>query len=202
MNTKQVINQLLSYFFQGVLLIVPFATTVYVLYELFILIDSLIPIELFPGSGILIIVTFLTLLGILGSTIIVKPFTTFFTRFLKRAPLIKVIYDAIKDLVSAFVGKKKSFNSPVLVRMSKDSTVEKLGFVTTDDLSELGIKDKVAVYLPHSYAFSGNLYIVSTEYITPVKAKSGDVMKFIISGGVAQSGQSDDDQASSDQSDQ
>ena len=187
MNIKSFINQILSYFFQGVLLIVPSVATVYVLYQLFVLIDSLIPIELFPGSGILIIVTFLTLLGILANTIIVQPFTIFFANFLKRAPLIKVIYDAIKDLVSAFVGKKKSFNTPVLVRLSKDSTAEKLGFITSDDLTKLGIKEKVAVYLPHSYAFSGNLYIIEKEFITPVNARSSDVMKFIVSGGVAES---------------
>ncbi len=187
MNYKQLINQLLSYFLQGVLLIVPSVATLYVLYELFILIDNIIPIELFPGSGILIIATFLTLLGVLANSIIVRPFTLFFANFLKRAPLIKVIYDAIKDLVSAFVGKKKSFNTPVLVRLSKESTGEKLGFITSDDLSKLGIKDKVAVYLPHSYAFSGNLYIISPEYVTPVNARSGDIMKFIVSGGVAES---------------
>jgi uncharacterized membrane protein len=44
----------------------------------------------------------------------------------------------------------------------------------------------VAVYLPHSYAFSGNLFIVPAENITPVNVKSADFMKFIVSGGVAE----------------
>ena len=180
-------NRLLSYFFQGVLLIVPSVATIYVLYELFILIDSLIPLDLFPGSGILIIVTFLTLLGVFANSIIVQPFTLFFANFIKRAPLIKVIYDSIKDLVSAFVGKKKSFNTPVLVQLSKESTAEKLGFITSEDLSKLGIEGKVAVYLPHSYAFSGNLYIVEKKYVTLLDSRSSDVMKFIVSGGVASS---------------
>ena len=43
---------------------------------------------------------------------------------------------------------------------------------------------KGAVYLPHSYAWSGNLFIVPTEHITVVNASSTDVMKFIISAGV------------------
>lgn len=187
MNIKSLMNRLLSYFFQGVLLIVPSVATIYVLYELFILIDSLIPLDLFPGSGILIIFTLLTLLGVFANSIIVQPFTLFFANFIKRAPLIKVIYDSIKDLVSAFVGKKKSFNTPVLVQLSKESTAEKLGFITSEDLSKLGIEGKVAVYLPHSYAFSGNLYIVEKKYVTLLDSRSSDVMKFIVSGGVASS---------------
>ena len=56
--------------------------------------------------------------------------------------------------------------------------------MTSDDLTELGIPSgKVAVYLPHSYAFSGNLFIVPAENITLVDAKAADVMKFIVSGG-------------------
>lgn len=186
MNLKPLINQLLSYFLQGVLLVVPSVATIYVLYQLFVVLDSLIPFELFPGAGILIIVTLLTLLGVLGSTIIIQPFSSVFKSFLDRAPLVKVIYDAIKDLVSAFVGKKKSFNTPVLVQMSKDATVQKLGFITSENLEALGIEGKVAVYLPHSYAFSGNLFVVDASLVTPINAKSSDVMKFIVSGGVAQ----------------
>ena len=69
--------------------------------------------------------------------------------------------------------------------MMIDSDVKKLGFITNKDLSEIGISDdKVAVYLPHSYAFSGNLFIVPKRNVTPIDAKAADIMKFIVSGGV------------------
>ena len=52
-------------------------------------------------------------------------------------------------------------------------------------LEELGIDGaKVAVYLPHSYNFSGNLFIVPANQVTPIDASASDVMKFIVSGGV------------------
>jgi uncharacterized membrane protein len=38
--------------------------------------------------------------------------------------------------------------------------------------------------MPHSYNFSGNLFIVDYELITPLEAASEDVMKFIVSGGI------------------
>jgi uncharacterized membrane protein len=87
--------------------------------------------------------------------------------------------------MSAFVGKDKKFTEPVLVKVNKDSELEKLGFITQHDLSRLGIeKGKVAVYLPHSYNFSGNLFIVPARNITPIDASPTEVMKFIVTAGV------------------
>lgn len=69
--------------------------------------------------------------------------------------------------------------------MFKESGIQKLGFITQKDLSEIGIKDMVAVYFPHSYNFSGNLYIVPKENITILpNFPATDAMKFIVSGGV------------------
>ena len=71
--------------------------------------------------------------------------------------------------------------------MNKDADIEKLGFITNEDLSDIGIHgEKVAVYLPHSYNFSGNLFIVPKENVTSIDASSGDMMKFIVSGGVTE----------------
>ena len=68
-----------------------------------------------------------------------------------------------------------------------ESGLEKLGFITQEDLSKLGIEGKVAVYLPHSYNFSGNLFIVPSQNVIILKsASSADVMKFIVSGGVTE----------------
>tara|TARA_B100000780_G_scaffold278779_1_gene253629 strand:- start:2264 stop:2845 length:582 start_codon:yes stop_codon:yes gene_type:complete len=185
----------IRYFVQGLVLIVPIVTTIYILYYIITLIDGIVPWNLFPGAGLLIIFVLLTLLGMLGDTLILTPIQRAFMRLLDRAPLIKTIYTSITDLLSAFVGKKRKFNQPVLVSMSTDSEVHKLGFITEENLSDLGISDeKVAVYLPHSYNFSGNLFIVSKTRITPLDAKAADVMKFIVSGGVTSVSDSADEQ--------
>jgi uncharacterized membrane protein len=88
--------------------------------------------------------------------------------------------------MSGFLGSKKSFDKPVLVKLSADSNIYKLGFVTNDDLKDLGVgSEMVSVYLPHSYAWSGNQFIISKEYITPLNVSAATVMKFIVSGGVS-----------------
>jgi uncharacterized membrane protein len=96
-----------------------------------------------------------------------------------------MIYGSIKDLFDAFVGDKKSFNKPVLVQLVPGGSVRVVGFVTNEDLAVLGIKDQVAVYLPQSYNFAGNMIVVPREAVTPMDADSGSVMKFIVSGGVS-----------------
>ena len=64
-------------------------------------------------------------------------------------------------------------------------TIEKFGFVTDEDLSSIGVsEEKIAVYLPHSYAWSGNLFIVPAKNVTRINASATDVMKYIISAGV------------------
>ncbi|MFO8000575.1 MAG: hypothetical protein R6U46_04975, partial [Marinilabilia sp.] len=50
---------------------------------------------------------------------------------------------------------------------------------------QLGEKDKVAVYFPHSYNFSGELFIVPGERVRAIDLNPAVVMKFIVSGGIS-----------------
>lgn len=178
-------KKFLRYFFQGLFYTVPIALTIYLTIEAVIFVDNLIPFDV-PGLGIVVIVGLVSLIGYLGSTFLAKQVFKIFDGLVEKVPFIKIIYTSIRDLLSAFVGQEKRFNKPVLVRISGSSEIQKLGFVTQSSLLELGIEEgKVAVYLPHSYNFSGNLFIVPMEYVTPIEASSSDVMKFIVSGGIA-----------------
>ena len=106
---------------------------------------------------------------------------------LQRIPFIKTMYGALKDLVEALVGSKRKFDRPVLVKFGGGLEAERLGFVTQEDLSYLGLGEgKVAVYFPHSFAWSGNLLIVPKQNVTALEARPADVMKFAVSGGVSQ----------------
>jgi len=96
-----------------------------------------------------------------------------------------MIYTSFKDLLLAFAGKDKKFNHPVLVKVNKVSNLEKIGFITQEDLSAIGENKLVAVYFLFSYTFSGELYLVPKEDIRHVDLSGADAMKFIASGGVA-----------------
>ena len=184
-------KKLTGYFLQGLLYLAPTGITIYIVYLVFTFIDG--PIQNFlhqyisikiPGLGLLIVLVLITLLGLIGQNILFQPVRKFIDSVMNRAPLIKVIYSAIRDLLSAFVGKEKKFNQPVLVLVNTISNLEKMGFITQEDLSDLNIKDKVAIYFPHSYNFSGEMFIVPKEHVRPIDIPSSEAMKFIVSGGV------------------
>jgi uncharacterized membrane protein len=185
-------KKLINYFLQGILYIAPIGITAYIIYMVFTFIDSLLKEKLeallgvyIPGLGLVIIVVLLILIGLIGQTIIARPFKLLFKRLLGRIPLLKVIFSAFNDLFSAFVGKERKFNRPVLVLVNPVSNLEKLGFLTEDDLSIIDEKEKVAVYFPHSYNFSGELFIVPRELVRQIDINPAEVMKFIVSAGVA-----------------
>lgn len=181
--------KLLKYLLRGLLLIGPIAITLYIIYLVLGFFDGLItehiPELAFPGLGLLIIIPSLILLGWLGGTILAQPITNSFKRIIKKAPIIELLYNSIKDVLGALVGQQKKFSQPIMVKMNAENELYKLGYITQTDLSTLGISDNlVAVYLPHSYNFSGNLYLVPEKNIQKVDHNSGDFMKFVVSGGV------------------
>ena len=192
MQLKPLSVRLAKYFLQGLLFITPLAMTIYALWWMFRFIDDLLLDQVtqfvgfpIPGLGILVIASCITFIGFLGSTIVFYPIIRYFDRMISRMPLISIIYNSFKDFMSALVGKDKKFNEPVLVKLSKDADLERIGYITQKDLSQLGIgKDKVAVYFPYSYAISGSLFIVPAENVRPIHASPAEVMKFVVSAGV------------------
>lgn len=185
-------KKITKYFLQGLLYTAPFGITVYIIYAIFKFIDSLLKDSInsvfgfnIPGLGALIIISLIILMGMIGNTIIARPFEKLIKRILDKNPFLKVIYTSLNDLFSAFVGKERKFNKPVLVMMNPEFNIEKLGFLTEDDLSRLEVTDKVAVYFPHSYNFSGELFIVPRNQVKPIDINASDVMKFIVSAGIS-----------------
>ena len=184
-------KRIFTYFLQGLLLSGPLAITLYTVFLMFDFVDRLVRDPLkehfqfdVPGIGIVVLFITLTLMGLIGQTIIAKPFIYFTKRLLKRAPLLNVIYTSLNDLFTAFVGKEKKFNVPVVVCMNQENNLWKLGFVTEKNLAEFGLHKMVAVYFPHSYNFSGELYLVPESSVKTVDLSPSEVMKFVVSGGV------------------
>ena len=173
-----------QYFLQGLLFLVPLVVTVYVIYWVFIRIDGVLNLPV-PGLGFIVTIIFITLVGFGASNFLTRNLVHLVDKVFARLPLVKMIYTAIKDLVNAFVGDKKSFNRPVQVVIDRESNLRVIGFATRDSLDSIGIQDSVAVYLPQSYNFAGNLIIVDREQVISMSADPGEVMKLIVSGGVS-----------------
>ncbi len=178
-------RKLLAYFFQGLIATAPIILTGYLLYVSFVYIDGLLPFEI-PGLGLLVILVSVTIIGFFVQLAIRTPLYHYFQKLLDKLPLVQVIVTSIKDLLSAFVGKEKKFEYPVRVLIDPQNNIERMGFLTQKSLDFIGIEDgKVAVYFPSSYGILGELYIVPHTLVKPLDNKAAEIMKFIISGGVS-----------------
>ena len=63
-----------------------------------------------------------------------------------------------------------------------------LGFVTSEDLSNIGFKDHVAVYVMQSMQWAGITLLVPKESVEILQGvKMENVMKFIVSAGAVSS---------------
>jgi uncharacterized membrane protein len=181
---------LTRYFLRGLLVLAPLAVTAWAVYSLVVWTDELavrarIPETRFPGAGLLLTVVLITLVGFLASNFLTRWLFSGLEQLLGHLPLVKLLYTSIRDLVSAVVGDKKRFDKPVLVELFPLPDAKVLGFVTRSDLEHLGIRDQVAVYVPQSYNFAGNLVILPPSRVTPIAAETSAVMTFIVSGGVS-----------------
>lgn len=177
-------KRIMRYFLEGLLFVIPLAVTIYILYTIFVTVDSWLNLPV-PGVGFLLTLLGIFLVGFLASNVLTRGLLSLITRVFEKLPFVKLIYTAIKDLIGAFVGEKKSFDKPVLVTLSKEGYPKAVGFVTKEDLETFGLHDYVAVYLPQSYNFAGNLLLFPAEMVEPLHLESSEAMAFLVSGGVS-----------------
>ena len=178
-------KRLLYYFIQGLLYTTPITITIYLLWSTLSYLDDLIPLNI-PGLGLLSLIAIITFIGFIGGFTIKFRLVKFLDRLLKTVPLVKIIYSSVNDIMKSMTGKKKGFQQPVLLRLSLKEDVRRVGFVTDEDLKDLGKSNSkmITVYVPHSLAISGQVFVVPENYIEPLNVNSSEVMKYIIAGGV------------------
>lgn len=173
-----------AWFLRGLLITTPAALTLYICWLLIRWVDGLLGIPI-PGVGLVVSLLIITGIGALASTYFTKAALGLLDELLEKVPFVRLLYSSTKDLLNAFVGEQRRFTKAVRVSLSEDGAIGALGFVTAEDLTDLGLADQVAVYLPQSYNFAGNLIVVPAHRVTPLAGDSAEVMAFIVSGGVS-----------------
>ena len=184
----------MKYFLEGLVILVPFVFTVWAVVKTFSKLHSIllhlvsyIPIlsiaTYIPGLGIVMACLVITLLGYIASHFFVRSLINFLEGLVLSIPLVNILYSYIKESTSAFIDK---FDEPVLVTVNHTLGIQKIGFVTQHNLSTLALEDKIAVYIPHSYSFSGELNIVPKAHVVPVQVPKTQILRFIVSGGLSE----------------
>lgn len=183
---RTALRLLMQSFWNGLLVLAPVAATAWVLWQLFRLVDGLLPLPqtVAPGVGFALVVLIVMAVGALASNFLAAQALALSEHMLSRVPFVKLVYTSIKDLTEAFVGKHKRFDRPVLLSLGDGLDAQVVGFVTREDLSDLGIAERVAVYVPQSYNFAANLVIVPRARVRPIDRPASEVMAFVVSGGL------------------
>ncbi len=198
---------LAKYFLRGLLVIVPAAATLWILYRVFRFVDGLIrlPMEDWTvpvlgwevqgigvdsptGLGFVLTLVLITVIGFLASSYLTRSFFQLGDRILTTTPVVKLLYGAIKDVIRAFLSEEKKFDKPVLVSLGEGLEARVIGFITQEDTSDFGLEETVAVYVPQSYNFAANLLFVPRRNVQPLEGAASEIMTFVVSGGVSSAG--------------
>jgi len=185
---KSPLRTALGYFLQGLLVIIPIAATVGVLIWLYRGIQSWLDLGHVSwgafGVYLLIGIAVIGIVGVFTKGVIAQQVMEFFEGIIDKAPGLNLIFGTTKDLTHAFVGEKKKFNKPVTVEVA--AGIYRMGFMTQTSMESIDMPEYVSVYLPYSYAFSGEMIIVHRDKIKRLDLEGSEVTKFVLSGGAAE----------------
>ncbi len=169
-------------FAQGLLVLAPVAITVWVVVFTVTTLDRWLNARI-PGLGIVIAAAGITLIGYLAGNVVGDKLISGLEAGMRRVPLVRILYNSLRDLFGAFVGSKRKFDKPVAVEVNRHG-LKVLGFLTNERFDDPHLAGHVSVYLPESYNFAGNLIVVPRERVHLLDADGAEFMAFIVSGGV------------------
>jgi uncharacterized membrane protein len=192
-------KQLARWFVQGLIVLLPLATTVWVVTHVFNEIDALFTLshralpgggstgqgEPVPGLGFAFAIVTITIVGWLASLFVGRWLVRLTDWLIGRVPLVSSLYLTLRDILRAVAGDRKTFDRPVVVTLFPGGTAKVLGFVTRDDLHEIGLPGEVAVLLQQSLNFAGNLVIFPKGQVRALDVDAGRFFTFLMSGGLA-----------------
>lgn len=184
-------KKFITYFFKGILILVPIVLTIYIVVFVFQLTDSILGryfVALginIPGLGLLTTIVLIILVGFLGTQVASGRIFNYIDGLFGKIPFIKIIYNTIKDIMNALLGRKSSFAKVVMIDLPGGNDIKILGFITKEDLEIFGLKDHIAVYILQSMQWAGFTLLVPRSQVQVLDVKPDEALKFIVSAGIS-----------------
>ncbi len=184
----------------GLLVWLPLAATVLIIRLVINLLDKIIlflPVEyqpesLFgfyiPGFGLILALGVLVLTGMLAANLLGRQLVTLWESILSRIPIVRTIYNAVKQIVdTVLTSKGKSFRKVVMAEYPRRG-IWSIGFLTNEtvEIQCAGTNpEMLAVFLPTTpNPTSGFIILFPREEIIELDMTVEEGFKFIISIGV------------------
>ncbi len=190
-----------KYFITGLLIWVPLAITVWVLYlivstmdqSLLLLPASVRPEALLgfyvPGLGVILTLAVIFLTGLVTANLAGQRLVRFWEDVLARIPIVKSVYYSVKQVSDTlFSSSGVAFRKALLVQYPRTG-IWTIAFLTGQPGGDLGRHlpdDYVSVYLPTTpNPTSGFLLILPRADVIELEISVDEALKYIISMGVA-----------------
>ena len=181
------------WFLAGILTLIPILLTYGVFRFLFLFFDGLLaPLadralgRHLPGLGLLFSLVLVLAVGAIASNVAGKKILAYVTKILENTPLVKTVYSASRQMVSALSPTGRGLTRAVLVEYPRKG-VYSVGFVTSRDLAG-GPQDArlAAVLIPAALnPTSGMVVLVPEGDLIDAGFSVEDGIKLIVSGGFA-----------------
>ncbi len=183
-------------FTRGLVIIIPVAITIWLLNEVFVALDRIVsPIFVryginVPGLGLATMLLLILVVGILSRNLIGKLVLSALDSLMRRLPIVKTIYTAVKDVLAAFSVSHggKSFKQVVLIEYPRKG-IYSIGFVT-NEISLARSRRKsgnklISVYLAlPPNPTSGVMVMVPEKDVRVLKISVEEGLKFALSAGI------------------
>ena len=185
----------------GLVTILPIVLTIYLIYWLIVstetvlgeVVRATLPEAWYrPGMGVVAGVLAAFVVGLLMRTLVAQRLFALGERIINRLPLIRSVYQSLRDLLEYFSpARKKEFEQVVSVTFG-DTGMQVIGLITQsgpDNLPQgFGAKDSVLVYFPMSYNIGGYAALMPRSAVRPLSVSLEEAMRFVLTAGVTGSG--------------
>jgi len=182
-------KRLSKYFFSGLIILVPITITVFVVVTVFDWTEMLFGRHLpfhFPGIGLATVVVLIPLVGWLSSNWILQRMLEDVEKLLNSIPVIKFIYNSVKQVSTAMFDSECLFGQAVLVPYPHPDC-KALGFVTaklSEPIAGKLSEEHVCVFIPMSLNITAGLnIIVPKREIIPLDVTSESALQYILTAG-------------------
>jgi len=199
MLSKKISKIFKNYFVTGIIVIVPLLVTILVIRALVNAIDKLFallppnlqPQTYIPFFGVEIIIAFILiiLIGFLVSNFLGRKFLGVGEKILAKIPIVKTIYQGVKQLTTGIVSDKKMFSKVVLIQYPVRN-LHQIGFVTGEDkhfVKSYQGQKMLKIFIPTTpNPTSGFFCIVPESEVQYLDLTADEAFRLIISAGSAE----------------
>jgi uncharacterized membrane protein len=182
-------------FIAGLIVTIPVAISIFVLIQLFKIVDGLLgPIYDYifgrhiAGLGFITAFIIVFLVGVISTNVFGKKLLDQIEKLLfLKIPIFKSLYSSLKQLIDAFSPENKSsFQKFVIVEYPRKGSFV-FGFQTKECLLKENNTEKklIAVYIPTNNLYLGEVVFFDEESVIHTNIPIQEGIKIILSGGIA-----------------